>query len=44
MPSFYATFRFVSAVVVTVAAAIAHADLGFPDYVKFPPQIVISAD
>jgi len=25
-------------------ASLAHADLGFPDYVKFPPQIVVNPD
>ena len=36
--------RLLLAALCTLVAATARADLGFPDYVKFPPQIVVNPD
>lgn len=44
MTNLHASIRFCIAFVVAATANFAHADLGFPDYVKFPPQITVSAD
>lgn len=44
MPNLSASTRFFGAFLAALIAASAHADLGFPDYVKFPPQIVANAD
>ena len=44
MPSLPSSTRFFGAFLAALIAASAHADLGFPDYVKFPPQIIVNAD
>lgn len=44
MPNLPASIRFFGVLLAALVAAVAHADLGFPDYVKFPPQIVINPD
>ena len=44
MPNLSASIRSFGVLLTAAVAAFAHADLGFPDYVKFPPQIVINPD
>lgn len=44
MSNLPASIRFFGAFLAVLVATTAHADLGFPDYVKFPPQIAINAD
>lgn len=44
MPNLPNPTRFFGAFLAALIAASAHADLGFPDYVKFPLQIIVNAD